>query len=573
HAGKTNVLSAEKISVLSCYFPVRYSNHIGEEISCHLWRQTSSLLNANCKKALNLLKKGLLIQGEAKTTSKRRVSRRTTDTFKDGDGDTVFQQNQDLASLEYSQETEGPYCTALPTPDDICRLLKLERVVVDSTIKSQTVSLNPNQILTKELSPDMKQWEELIRENVFGLGGHRDRLPACLAHMLYCVVAEEQYNLAYFFVKRIECARATPTANLPYGMFLTRLYRHVMETYPHLDNGIYDIVERVMRPLALKQTRRPRSDRGKARHSISSSSSHHQGTSSHQHDDDDDDVETSRASTPSPTTYLNSLNPLNYQNYQMPSSSEQTDETLFERQTTLLNQTQQMHKEMRGGFKSFGKALKGVFSKKKNAPNAPSKTPSTKDTSLSSIDYIPKSPTSSTSISPNGYLNPPTSPPSRVSPPLPTQENESMDITLTLSLITPLDVQFDTPSPSPPIFGHHIPWNLLEAHGRAEESVEKGDRKRARFWGSRISSGRKKSWGSNSGDGGNTGDGGKIVGGAIGARGDGIVNSLLVALYACITFLIGYLGKCEMVARLQDLLNIASEEQKNGVSDKAGVIV
>ncbi|GKB41970.1 hypothetical protein Tco_0886912 [Tanacetum coccineum] len=210
----------------------------------------------------------------------------------------------------------------------------------------------------------MKQWEELIRENVFRLGGHRDRLPACLAHMLYCVVAEEQYNLAYFFVKRIECARATPTANLPYGMFLTRLYRHVMETYPHLDNGIYDIVNRVMRPLALRQTRRPRSDRGKARHSVSSSSSHHQGTSSHQHDDDDD-VKTSRASTPSPTTYLNSLDSLNYQNYQIPSSSEQTDETLFTRQTTLLNQTQQMHEEMRGGFKSFGKALKGVFSKKK----------------------------------------------------------------------------------------------------------------------------------------------------------------------------------------------------------------
>ncbi|GJU33706.1 hypothetical protein Tco_1182060, partial [Tanacetum coccineum] len=310
----------------------------------------------------------------------------------------------------------------------------------------------------------MKQWEELIRENVFGLGGHRDRLPACLAHMLYCVVAEEQYNLAYFFVKRIECARATPTANLPYGMFLTRLYRHVMETYPHLDNGIYDIVNRVMRPLVLKQTRRPRSDRGKARHSVSSSSSHHQGTSSLQHDDDDD-VETSRASTPSSTTYLNSLGSPNYQNYQIPSSSKQTDETFFTRQTTLLNQTQQMHEEMRGGFKSFGKALKGVFSKKKNAPNAPSKTPSTKDTSSSLIDYIPKSPTSSTSLSPNGYLNPPTSPPLRVSLPPPTQENASMDITLTLSPITSLDIQFDTPSPSPPILGHHIPWNLLEAHG------------------------------------------------------------------------------------------------------------
>nr|GEW87130.1 hypothetical protein [Tanacetum cinerariifolium] len=145
----------------------------------------------------------------------------------------------------------------------------------------------------------MKQWEELIRENVFRLGGHRDRLLACLAHMLYCVVAEEQYNLTYFFVKRIECAKATPTANLPYGMFLTRLYRYVMETYPHIDNDTYDIVEQVMRPLALRQTRRPRSDRGKACRSLSSSSSHHQGTSSHQHDDDDD-VKTSRASTDMP---------------------------------------------------------------------------------------------------------------------------------------------------------------------------------------------------------------------------------------------------------------------------------
>ncbi|GJR66594.1 hypothetical protein Tco_0012659 [Tanacetum coccineum] len=164
--------------------------------------------------------------------------------------------------------------------------------------------------------------------------------------MLYCVVAEEQYNLAYFFVKRIECARANPTANLPYGMFLTRLYRHIMEVYPHLDNGIYDIVDR-------------------ARHSVSSSSSHHYGTSSHKHDDDNDNAETSCANTLSPTTYLNSLDPLNYQNYEMPSPSEQTDETLFEWKTTLLNQTQEMHKEMRGGFKSFGKALKKAFGKKK----------------------------------------------------------------------------------------------------------------------------------------------------------------------------------------------------------------
>ncbi|GJR59860.1 hypothetical protein Tco_1502022 [Tanacetum coccineum] len=54
-----------------------------------------------------------------------------------------------------------------------------------------------------------------------------------------------------------------------------------------------------------------------------------------------------------------------------------------------------------------------------SSPNAPSKTPSIEDTSSSSIDYIPKSPTSSTSLSSNGYLNSPTSPPLRVSPPPP----------------------------------------------------------------------------------------------------------------------------------------------------------
>ncbi|GKE49354.1 hypothetical protein Tco_1480612 [Tanacetum coccineum] len=151
----------------------------------------------------------------------------------------------------------------------------------------------------------MKRWEELIRENVFGLGGHRDHLPASLAHMLYCIVAEEQYNLAYFFVKRIECVRATPTANLPYGI-----------------------------------------------------------SSSHQGDDDEDDG-ASRASTPSPTTYLNSLQPLNYQRYEIPTSSQQDDDLLFERQSDLLNQMQKMHEEVREGFKSFRKALKGVFSKKK----------------------------------------------------------------------------------------------------------------------------------------------------------------------------------------------------------------
>ncbi|GKB40033.1 hypothetical protein Tco_0884975, partial [Tanacetum coccineum] len=39
-----------------------------------------------------------------------------------------------------------------------------------------------------------------------------------------------------------------------------------------------------------------------------------------------------------------------------------------------------------------------------------------------------------------------------------------MEITLSLSPITLLDVHHNSPSLSPPIIGHPIPWNLLEAH-------------------------------------------------------------------------------------------------------------
>ncbi|GKB59931.1 hypothetical protein Tco_0916117, partial [Tanacetum coccineum] len=101
----------------------------------------------------------------------------------------------------------------------------------------------------------------------------------------------------------------------------------------------------------------------KACHSVSSSSTHHYGSSSHQEDDDDDNKGISRVSTPSRTTYLNSLSPINYEKYVILTSFEQDDDLHFERQTALLNQTQKMHEELRGGFKSFRKALKGVFSK------------------------------------------------------------------------------------------------------------------------------------------------------------------------------------------------------------------
>nr|GEU49365.1 zf-CCHC domain-containing protein/DUF4219 domain-containing protein/UBN2 domain-containing protein [Tanacetum cinerariifolium] len=152
------------------------------------------------------------------------------------DGQAVFTNEWDLGALAYSQDTEGPYHTDLPTPEEIHQFLQFQ--------------------------------------------------------------PEQQYSLAYFFVKIIESARATSKAHLPHGMFLTRLFRHVMEHYPHFDNGIYDVVKRVMRPLALRQACRPQSDRGKARHPVSSTFAHYNCGSSSRLEDDEDDG-TSRASTPS----------------------------------------------------------------------------------------------------------------------------------------------------------------------------------------------------------------------------------------------------------------------------------
>ncbi|GJZ04705.1 hypothetical protein Tco_0537980 [Tanacetum coccineum] len=148
------------------------------------------------------------------------------------------------------------------TKDEKCLMAKASNEVSSETeffsdnlssLDEKDLNSEYNRLCKIELRQDMKRWEELIRKNVFRLGGHRDHLLASLAHM-------------------------------------------------------------VMRPLALKQTQKPQRDRRKpkARHFVSSSSGHHLGSSSH-HEEDDEDEGTSRASTPSPTTYLNSLQPLNYQ--------------------------------------------------------------------------------------------------------------------------------------------------------------------------------------------------------------------------------------------------------------------
>ncbi|GKC79126.1 hypothetical protein Tco_1129900 [Tanacetum coccineum] len=89
----------------------------------------------------------------------------------------------------------------------------------------------------------------------------------------------------------------------------------------------------------------------------------------------------------------------------------------------------------------------------------------------------------------------------------------------------------------------------------SKEEVEEDDQERACFRDGKISSGINKSQGSNIGDSGNTRDGGKTVGGTIGAHSSGIGDSLLVALYACMTLIYGSSWKGEMASKAKRSLD------------------
>ncbi|GJS47718.1 hypothetical protein Tco_0597839 [Tanacetum coccineum] len=79
---------------------------------------------------------------------------------------------------------------------------------------------------------------------------------------------------------------------------------------PELSNESYVLYDRVMNPLTAHQERKTRKDRGtrRGRHSTSSSFAFDQPSSFHLNDNDDgNDEGTSRASTPSPIRFVDSL--------------------------------------------------------------------------------------------------------------------------------------------------------------------------------------------------------------------------------------------------------------------------
>nr|GEY16958.1 retrovirus-related Pol polyprotein from transposon TNT 1-94 [Tanacetum cinerariifolium] len=105
------------------------------------------------------------------------------------------------------------------------------------------------------------------------IGGHRDHVSAYLCHMLYCIESSTPYNLAFFILKRMEKTRNKPKELLPYGMLLSRLFKHVVSVFPELATDNYLSFDHVMHPFALHYERKTRSNHGKKRSCESNASS------------------------------------------------------------------------------------------------------------------------------------------------------------------------------------------------------------------------------------------------------------------------------------------------------------
>nr|GEX16019.1 pentatricopeptide repeat-containing protein [Tanacetum cinerariifolium] len=91
--------------------------------------------------------------------------------------------------------------------------------------------------------------------------------------MLYCIETSTRYNLAFLILKRMEKNRNKPKELLPYGMLLTRLFKHVVSVFPELAIDHYISHDRVMHLFAPYYERKTRSNHGKKRPHESNASS------------------------------------------------------------------------------------------------------------------------------------------------------------------------------------------------------------------------------------------------------------------------------------------------------------
>ncbi|GJU71745.1 hypothetical protein Tco_1263150 [Tanacetum coccineum] len=166
----------------------------------------------------------------------------------------------------------------------------------------------------------------------------------------------------------MEKTRFKPKELLPYGMLLTRLFKHVVSVSPELAFDHYLSHDRAMHPLALHYERKTRVNKGKKRpcepNSSSSSSTHNHPSSSHPLDEstNENDDESSHSNSSSPSQNISSSSNNVSRVHQNPPHENYDLNTLLSETITLQIQQRDAHQD---GLRSIGQTLKKMIGGKR----------------------------------------------------------------------------------------------------------------------------------------------------------------------------------------------------------------
>ena len=148
------------------------------------------------------------------------------------EGQCAYSEECSLTSLEANQETIGPYKTSLPSLNQIINTIQKSRTLFDQH------SL-PSKVHKSDLCVKLQPWNEIIRQNILCFGEECVHIPASSCHMMYCIITNQAYNLAYFFINRMINVRPNSSSPMPYGMLLSCLFEYITIIHSRLYNSKY----------------------------------------------------------------------------------------------------------------------------------------------------------------------------------------------------------------------------------------------------------------------------------------------------------------------------------------------
>ncbi|GJT95247.1 hypothetical protein Tco_1090765 [Tanacetum coccineum] len=166
----------------------------------------------------------------------------------------------------------------------------------------------------------------------------------------------------------MEKTRNKPKELLPYGMLLTRLFKHVVSVFPELAIDHYISHDRVMHPLAPHYERKTRSDHGKKRpresNASSSSTTLNHPSSSHPLDDtiDENNDESFHSNSSSLSQNISFSSNVVSRVRQNPPHESHNLNTYLSETINLQTQQRDAHRE---GLRSIGQALKNMMGGKR----------------------------------------------------------------------------------------------------------------------------------------------------------------------------------------------------------------